>query len=75
MSMSNKYTPRGTVVVSASATPVNFMGLTVLTTSDLTYVDSLGVTTTLTAVAAGITILVQVTKVTTCTGVVLGYVN
>jgi len=75
MSMSNKYTPRGTVVIVAGSTPVNYMGLTVLTTSDLVYIDGVGATTTLTAVAAGITIPVQITKVTTCTGVVLGYVN
>lgn len=73
MSFRNGQTPSGTVVVTAASTQVDYVGLTVLTTSDLTYVDSLGATTTLTAVAAGITINCKIAQVTTASGVVLAY--
>lgn len=65
--------PAGTVVVTASASFVDYIGLQVLTASDLTYVDGLGATTTLTAVPAGTLIICKVVKVTTCSAIVLAY--
>lgn len=73
MSFRNGQTPSGTVVVTASASQVDYVGLTVITASDLTYVDSNAATTTLTAVPAGITINCKIAVVSTCTGVVIGY--
>lgn len=69
----NNLIASGTVVVTASANPVSYVGLVVITASDLTYKDGLGATTTLTGVPAGITIACQITAVTTVSGVVLGY--
>lgn len=73
MSFRNGQTPSGTVVVTAAATQVDYVGLTVITASDLVYVDSKGQTTTLSAVPAGITINCKIQVVSTCSGVVLGY--
>lgn len=73
MSFRNSQTPSGTVVVTASSSPVDFVGLTVLTASDLTYRDSKAQSTVLTAVPAGITINCRIDQVTVCSGVVLGY--
>lgn len=65
--------PSGTVVVVASASAVNYVGLTVITASDLVYEDGKGQTTTLSAVPAGITITCVIRVVSTCSGVVLAY--
>lgn len=73
MSMRNGQTPGGTVVVTAGSTAVDFVGVTVISASDLTYVDGKGATTTLTAVPAGITINCRIISVPVCSGVVLGY--
>ncbi len=71
--MRNANVPSGTVKVVASASPVNYIGLTVISLSDLTYVDSLGQTTTLVGVQPNIFIRCQIVVVSTCTGDVLGH--
>lgn len=70
--MNHQGIPSGVAVVVAGAGFVDYIGLQVLTASDLTFLDSLGTTSTLTAVPAGSTIICKVVKVTTCSGVVLG---
>lgn len=74
MSFRNAETPSGVEVVTAAATPVNYVGLTVITASNLVFVDSLGVTTTLTAVPVGTVIRCRIVVVSTCSGVVLGHI-
>lgn len=73
--MRNWQTPPGVEVVTAGASAVDYCGLTVLTVSDLTFKDSLGATTALTAVAAGITIMCTIVNVSVCSGVVLAMKN
>lgn len=73
MGFRNDTIPAGTVVVTASASAVDYVGLLVISSSDLTYIDDLGATTTLTAVPAGVNIICRIRKVTTCSGVVLAY--
>jgi hypothetical protein len=73
MSFRNDRTPSGTQVVVAGAGQVNYIGLLVITSSNLTYVDALGQTTTLTAVPAATKIDCQITNVSVASGVVLGY--
>jgi hypothetical protein len=73
MSFRNSNTASGTTVITAGSSAVNYVALQVITSSDLTYVDGNTATTTLTAVPAGTRIDCIVTKVTTCSGVVLGY--
>lgn len=74
MTHRNDLIASGTDVVVADTDPVNYVGLLVLSASDLTYVDGRGFTTALTACPAGVTIAARVVQVTVCTGVVLGYV-
>lgn len=73
--MRNWQTPPGTELVTASGNAVDYVGLTVLTASDITYTDSLGGVTVLTAVPAGITIMCQIVKVTVCSAIVLAMKN
>jgi len=78
MGFRNAQTPSGSEVVVAGSGPVDYVGLEVITASDLVYVDSQGNTTTLTAgagtgpVPAGMSILCRIVKVTTASGAVLG---
>lgn len=73
MGFRNWQTPAGNAVVVAAATPVDYVGLQVITASDITYTDSLGNVIALTAVPAGTVILCQIVKVTVCSAVVLGF--
>lgn len=73
MGFRNASTPAGSAVVVASATPVNYIALQVITSSNLTYLDGNGATTTLTAVPALSVINCQITQVSVCSGVVIGF--
>lgn len=69
----NSHTASGTTVIVPSSNAVNFVALHVISQSDLTYTDGNGNQTVLTAVPAGVRIDCLATKVTVCSGTVLGY--
>lgn len=73
MSHRNDLVAAGAVVIVAGVTPVNYVGLGVITASDITFQDGKGQSVALTAVPAGMTLPVVVRQVTVCSGVVLGY--